>query len=241
MGQVDASSVAEPSDAAKIDASKSAYADAVLSDHPIAYWRMEDALPGMPLSPHLFDEISKQRMGTRMGTLIAGVQGASGTAFQFDGGYLDLGQDPSYSFAGSAHFSLELWLTVTDTTRFAHILTRELRNPTIGYAIFIYNGTLNFERNVGGADQRTTVSFPPSPAFRHIAAVYDGASLTLTIDGVASATPATGALPTIDAPLLFGTEVVKSTDTFHGVIDEVAIYDTALTPERVRAHFTAPR
>ena len=78
---------------------------------------------------------------------------------------------------------------------------------------------------------------PPSPgSVRHIVGVYDGTDLILYVDGVEGdrvPMPSTKTDPN-DPPLIGSTS-----NPFSGLIDEVAVYGTALSPARVLAHWNA--
>lgn len=230
--------------------SVSTYASEVLSDEPLAYWRMDDAPEANELAPHLYDEVSMKTLGTREGTVSARAPGALGdagaTAFRFDGGYLKIAvDDDAFSFRDKATFTLELWvLRLRQDIKFAHLVTKQYRPPAAkyGYAIYLYNDSINFERVVNGIDAKVSASFPVAPTFRHVAAVFDGSSLRLYIDGEdVGFTNVDGGLTTTVAPFLLGTEQVGSEDVFHGSLDEVAIYKHALAPKRIRAHYDAAK
>lgn len=82
------------------------------------------------------------------------------------------------------------------------------------------------------ADGATTI---PTGTPTHVAAVYDGAHVTLYVNGVADASVAiTGTISTAALPLLFGAHAGGS--YWDGLMDEVAVYGTALSATRVAAH-----
>ncbi len=79
----------------------------------------------------------------------------------------------------------------------------------------------------------------PSPvttnAWSHVALTYDGATLTLYVNAqqVAS-TPRTGAILQSNGPVTIGGSAVYG-QWFAGIIDEIRIYDVALTPAQVQS------
>ena len=70
-------------------------------------------------------------------------------------------------------------------------------------------------------------------SFYHIAAAYDGAWQTLYVNGELSAyRPLTGNIRTTTLPFLMAQMLPDNTEyNFKGVLDEVKIFDYALTPE----------
>jgi len=88
----------------------------------------------------------------------------------------------------------------------------------------------------------TTVDFGSSPlapgVWYHLAATYDGANLRSYVDGVAQSTSATAISGTVavgTSPLRFGDPEADNVDFLDGRIDEVRIYDRALSPAEIAA------
>jgi hypothetical protein len=73
----------------------------------------------------------------------------------------------------------------------------------------------------------------------HLAATWDGTTARIYADGVQVASRAvTGALTGGTGVVAIGAYGVNR---FHGSIDEVAIYDRALTPAEIQANAAMPR
>ncbi len=227
-------------------AAEKTYRDEVIVDAPTLYLRLdESSLPPVESAPQVKDEVSQAVIGRRYGTLQPGVAGAlarePGAALGFNGGYLELGARGA--FDARAPFSIEVWIRLAPPATLVHVVTKEDRpssTPKDGWAIYLQPSTLTFERLVNGSAKSATAPLGASSAFRHVVATFDGSTLTLFLDGEVAATvgdvrPALA--PT--APLLVGTEEVGSKDVAMGAIDEVAVYDKALSSPRVRAHFSA--
>lgn len=67
----------------------------------------------------------------------------------------------------------------------------------------------------------------------HVGATYDGNLLKLYVNGVmVTSTPATGNVAADASPLTFGKDSVSNTKYFKGKIDEVRIFDVALTDQQ---------
>ena len=238
-GAVDAARDASPPDAA------ASYRDVVMSDTPVAYWRL-GATPG---ATTVADEVGKYP-GTVHGGVTAGVAGAlSGdTAMRFDGtsGVIDMGD--VLGFTAHAPFSLEAWISpdVVDAN-FRDVVSKIVghTNPDAGLLFDGYSFLLQSARGchfvlcVSELDCASPrVVAPPTGTFTHVVATYDGAVATIYFDGaVKLAQPFGAALVATTAHFFIGGEVAGG--FWQGVIDEVAVYDRALAPARVTAHFLA--
>ena len=75
----------------------------------------------------------------------------------------------------------------------------------------------------------------PVNAWTHVALTYDGATLRLFVNGTQVATRATtGTIQTTDNPLWIGGNSPYG-EYFHGLIDEVRVYNRALTQADIQA------
>jgi len=75
----------------------------------------------------------------------------------------------------------------------------------------------------------------PTSTWFHVAGVYDGDSMMLYVDGeLVAVEVVTGSLAGEADPLLIGTRLSLPSSTFKGVIDEVRIYDHALTEGEIK-------
>jgi hypothetical protein len=80
----------------------------------------------------------------------------------------------------------------------------------------------------------------PLNAWSHLAATYDGAALRLYVDGTqASSLAVTGSMPATAGVLRVGGNDVWN-EWFQGLIDEVRVYDRALTQVELQAAMAAP-
>jgi chitodextrinase len=74
----------------------------------------------------------------------------------------------------------------------------------------------------------------------HVAATYDGTQFRMYINGVqVSSTPATGSIQPTTTPLRIGGNTYSS-EFFQGLIDEVRIYNRALTLTEIQTDMTTP-
>jgi hypothetical protein len=74
----------------------------------------------------------------------------------------------------------------------------------------------------------------------HLAATYDGVNVRIFVNGVeAGVTPVTGSMLTSNLPLRIGGNAVWG-EYFQGVIDEVRIYNRALSTDEISTDINTP-
>lgn len=252
VSPVDASADAPPPE--PIDAS--GYANLILSDQPLAYWRMTpktavtiaDQTPrGNDLQlngsgPFDFDAAGVGSPGDHALAL----NGSDQYAVPLDSGIFD--------FDGTKPFTIELWAslrTVPDEDFFHTLAIRADLDPPhrTGWDFYLTKDqSAAFERGVDGggvggapAGVARTSSFPDRDKFHHYVATYDGQTLELYVDGAPATVhqnDAGASLPKVSAALRFGADR-NGTHLWPGVIDEIAIYDRALPMSRIQAHRAA--
>jgi hypothetical protein len=216
------------------------YALAVMADHPIAYWRLDDPAGSTTAVDlmHLVD-------GKYTGNCLLGQPGAlsTDTAVRFDGQtcwvYLD--DVPQLRFPANSPYTIEAWVDADAVPGYRHIFTREVRAgaPMDGYALlFSGPGVAQAERTVATQNIYAKAAIP-ALGFYHVAAVYDGSNLDLYIDGIAGLpVVAQMVMPIFPSPAFIGA-AGPTDNVFQGVLDEIAIYDQALTPEQLQKHIAA--
>lgn len=215
--------------------SGSAYESAVLADSPMAYWRLNEVAGGMTNEVGTLGDLTVVGGGTR------GVTGAVGDgdfAFQADGvddGLTRTAGGGELTLSGD--WTLDFWLKI-------------LSNPAVNSGVIqfdtggagpldlYYNGPTGiiYVRQVGGNDATATTAINDA-TFHHIAYVQDGSTGRLYIDGTEEDTDAMTIHPSSNT--ITAMKSVYGGENTNGVIDEIAIYPSALSPARIAAHATA--
>lgn len=160
-------------------ASAVGYAQTILADNPIGYWRLGEAS-----GPQATDSSTNGFHGTYTGGVTVGQTGAvtnpaPDTAVLFDGasGYIDMGVDPTlYSLPGE--FTVEAWIKMPQDANFGMILsTRRFSGANYGgYGFAASSGELRFT-SFGIRDYRYSYSFPVDE-WTHVAAVFHSTATT---------------------------------------------------------------
>jgi hypothetical protein len=92
----------------------------------------------------------------------------------------------------------------------------------------------------GDRDVRGAAGSVPLNAWTHLAAVYGGGSLRLYVNGALASTLALSAsMPASASPLRIGGNAVWP-EWFAGLIDELRVYNRALTQPEIQTDMTTP-
>jgi hypothetical protein len=221
------------------------YAQTVLADTPLAYWRLDEPAGSTTAQ----DSSGHGVNGTYKGTVTYAVAGAIAndpdTAAGFDGAtaYVDVGA--VLAFAGTAQCTLEAWAQPNPNTAYQDILARNdsSSGPIAGYLLYVEptpSPIFTYER-VGSSTakifaQSTVVA--TTGTWAHVVVTFDGTTMILYVNGnVAGTTPNSVTLPTATSDFVLAAANGGQDSWWHGALDEVAIYDHALTTTRVVEHY----
>jgi len=154
------------------------------------------------------------------------IGGALDGALSFDGGndYIDCGSDSSLDVAGDV--TVTAWLCARDFGTAPDIVTKGTYDQS-------YSLWLNWHRRVvfaTNSDWLTSSSRLEPDTWYHVAATRDGNTRTIYIDGLQDASDTySSAIGTTSSPLT----ISSSAYTFDGVIDDVHIYNRALSADEI--------
>lgn len=212
-------------------AAGSKYAALVLADGPIAYWRLGETsgINAVDLTGNGHDGLLKN--GVKLGEPGA-LTGDSDAAMYFDGTtYVDIGDE--LDLAGSATFTIEAWV-YPQAGKGGYFGKAMYDSGYKGYFFADNDSTLQFVRD-GATVAVPVITFT---AYTHIVGTYDGLNLIVYLNGSkAGAKVATNSVTDHPNPLMIG--AVNGWGDFVGWIDEVAIYDKALSESEIKAHYDA--
>jgi hypothetical protein len=216
------------------------YSSVVLADSPIRYYRLGEASgtwavdSGSQLQPGAING------GVTLGHV--GLIGDSDLAMTFDGstGYISL---PLTSLpTGNNAWSLEAWVnlsTIPGDTNFRAILSFGDQSADTGGALYLRSGALGC--NVYSGAHTVTGLSPVTNKNYHLVGTYASGTLTFYINGVSQGSVGSLTLNIGSVFAYIGCEESPRQDFIAAVIDEVAIYSTALSAARVLAHYQAAR
>jgi fibronectin type 3 domain-containing protein len=167
--------------------------------------------------------------------------GRFGSALQFDGvdDLVTVADSASLDLTGG--MTLEAWVRPTALSSWNTVVLKE-RPGYYAYALYANTGTSRPSGNVfttSDFDVRGSAAVAAN-AWTHLAATYNGSSLVLYVNGTQAATlAATGAIATSTAVLRIGGNSIWG-EYFQGLIDEVRVYNRALTPAQIQSDQNRP-
>jgi len=206
------------------------YAATVLADAPAGYWRM-----GETSGTTMIDATANGNNGTYAGTITLGQPGAltgdKATGVAFDG-HTAGATVPSAPALKVTQVTIELWIK---------------KNSESGYGMYVAKNYFQLLNNSYTGRLEFRVTSTPDPVlvsstilalntWYYVVVTYDGTAASLYINGKLDGThPAVATVPLTDGALYLG----RRFDGFFtdAVLEEVAIYPTALSADRVAAHW----
>lgn len=216
--------------------SPTGYPAEVLADNPRAYWRLGET------SGTIASDISGLgHDGVYEGNPTLGVTGAIAgdpdTAVAFDGidDVITVAGD-ALLLQGTTAFSVELWAIRQDDS--SGIFGQSIfTGPDVldGFMIALANnGSFRIQRQ----SAQLYPAAPPTGSYFHLVVTYDGVTLRSYIDGQSETATPSSELVSESVPTLILGEV-NQWAKLNGTLDEVAVYDHALTLARIQAHYQA--
>ncbi|HVZ59748.1 MAG TPA: LamG-like jellyroll fold domain-containing protein, partial [Terriglobales bacterium] len=175
------------------------------------------------------------------GTLTNGptwAAGKYGLGVNFDGvnDYVQVNNSSTLGLGGTG--TLEAWVKVNTLGKWHGIIAKGSSNsdPANSYAIEINNSN-NFLCILGNgvsASVLTSSSAVAAGQFYHIACTWNGATALMYVNGTQNASAAQGVTPSVNtAPLTIG-QYGGNSDPTSGIIDEVRIYNRALSATEIQ-------
>ncbi|MEW6155773.1 MAG: LamG-like jellyroll fold domain-containing protein, partial [Actinomycetota bacterium] len=212
------------------------YRSTVLEDSPKSYWRLGAGGAGHDqtgLLPLNSTATSPGQAGA--------IGGDPDTAVYFNGSNSSLNRTSlgSPHPLGFGHFSLEAWFKADVGWHGEGYLVH------VGsgwYRLGVKEGRLVARATVaGGSATVTSGAYVADGEWHHAVVTGDGARLRLYLDSVEVGNVAMGgpAVGSISRNVSIGLSLGLTGSHFKGSIDEAAVYDTPLSPERIAAHYVA--
>ncbi len=216
------------------------YQGEVLADSPVSYWRLGESS----------GTTAADSAGTNTGTITGGVtlgaigaltgSGDTNTAMTFDGstGYVSVPSNTNLNIRND--FTVEAWAKPGVLNWQERVVTHKGGyqyklglNATNQWHATVYIGGV-------GYDVADTTGSPAVGRWDHLVLTRSGSTVILYVNGVSVATTTvSGLIDTSTSILAIGRKGSTANSYFNGDIDEVAIYNTALSPSRIQAHYTA--
>ncbi|GAA4598332.1 hypothetical protein GCM10023194_75550 [Planotetraspora phitsanulokensis] len=168
-------------------------------------------------------------------------RGKYGAGLSFSGSSSVTVKD-SASLRLSSGMTLEAWVKPATTSGWRTVLLKE-QGRGIAYGLFSSDdsGVPAAGVRTGGYREVRSTGFLGEGGWTHLASTYDGRKLRLYIDGVlARQTSVIGAIRSHGGDLTIGGKSVWGGDSFEGTLDEVRIYNRALTAAQIQTDMDTP-
>jgi hypothetical protein len=230
----------------------STYRTAVMADHPLLYFRFGEAT-----GPTAIDEMGNYPGDYPGAGITYGQRGAingdTDTAIGLDGTTHIIMQH-ALNFAGTAPYSVEVWINLSGShsAQWSWLVDDEVYDSPSrrnGWNLHVDWGdgrtppNLAAERNLDGIGTNTvetTGGAMSTGAYHHVVLTFDGQLQQLFIDARERALSPSSppSLKPIAIPWTIGA-TSPGGDNLAGALDELAVYDHALSGDRIACHWQA--
>jgi hypothetical protein len=185
------------------------------------------------------DSSTAKNNGTISGAT-SNASGKYGRALSFDGTNDKVDVPDAASLDLTTGMTLEAWVKPTTNVGWRTAILKERGTNDLLYALYTSNGSKPRTENFTGVENTAAgTTALPLNAWSHIASTYDGANLRFYVNGTLVTTKATtGAMPNTANPLRIGGNAIWG-EYFSGLIDEVRVYNRALTATEITADMNA--
>jgi hypothetical protein len=139
--------------------------------------------------------------------------------------------------------TLEAWVRPSSTGwPYRTVLMKE-QSGNLAYALYVTDATRPLSTAILGGVERIAQGATALTAntWVHLASTYDGANLRLYVNGtLVTTTAATGAITVSSGALRIGANSIWAEEAFAGLVDEVRVYNRALTAAEVTSDMNTP-
>jgi len=187
----------------------------------------------------LNDRSGKGRTGTISGAVWT--EGKYGSALSFDGINDWVTVADAADLDLTTGMTLEAWVRPSSLDTWRTVLLKQ-RPSGLAYALYASNDSSRAESdvNIGGDKSAAAPAALPLNTWSHLAVTYNGAVLRLFVNGVeVGSRTVSGAMATSTGVLRIGGNSVWN-EFFAGRIDEIRIYNRALTAVEILSDMAAP-
>lgn len=219
------------------------YADTVLADSPVGYWKLDETSGTTAV-----DSSGNGHNGTYTGPTLNTrfLSSALGTVASFDG--TNDRVTTAVLPASTGARSVEVWVIADTLSSQRAALCERFSgsgNPVearLGVGPLFVGSSTNFYLNrYPGSGSWVDVGSPNSTStatLYHVVGTLDGTTMRLYVNGVEVATLASG-IAASSGEWYIGAAHTGGSPYWAGAIGHVAIYDTVLSPTRIAAHYAA--
>ena len=171
------------------------------------------------------------------------VAGVSGQALSFDGvdDYVNAGSDASLNFLNKSAITVEAWVKNNTLAGGSDTIVSQMNTSGLG-GFWLGTGWLTvnkayFAVDIGGVPYSATSAVLSTGTYYHLVGIYDGSNVRIYVNGVeGTPSPVVGVLTAPNHSTLIGAWMTNGY-YWDGIIDEVRIYNRALSADEVKQHY----
>jgi len=215
------------------------------SDHIIGYWQFEEQYQWDMTTNQVIDSSQNKLNGISNGTT-HGSPGKIGSQFALFNDNVDTIVIKNNDLLEPEHVTVEAWVKATNPGNFGYIISKGAQDCQYSsYGLYTdSNGGLSFY--ILGPTNPIKSSNPGTEiwddTWHHVAGSFDGSSIRLYIDGmeIGDETPANTTIRynlSTGNDLIIGNYLLDCVLPFNGSIDDVILWDTALSSETIYQHY----
>lgn len=221
------------------------YSSEVLARSPYGYWRHGEASGTTAADSSGNARDGTYTNGPTLGTtgLLTGDSDTAVTYASASSQRMNVPDDNGLD--GLTTFTIVALIKPTTVTGTPMIVGRDVNSGGRSFHFRLGSSKLVFTRIPGSTVNATSATTLVANTQYHVAAVYDGTDIRLYIDGALDGTPAacTGSMGTSTTDLQIAHRRSSTTgapvDFYNGVLDEVAVFTTALSASDIAALYAA--
>ena len=212
---------------------RSRYRTAVLQDNPVAYWRLGES------SGTVAADVTGNYPGTYVGSPTLGVSGAvaGNTAFRSAAGKRM--ERNSEVVSGVLPFTLEAWVKTSTTTNQNILVVGNSATRSAGISVAPTTGLVGaYSNGSGGTYYNIYGGFARTGEWMHVVGVFESTGIKVYLNGIESTLSQSLGSASGYTQVKCGSWLNNADPTI-GDIDEAAIYSSALSINRIIAHYYA--
>jgi hypothetical protein len=182
------------------------------------------------------DASGQNNTGTTLNTTWTAGRYGRGLAFNGSSSWVTVNSSASLNLVNS--LTLEVWVSPTVSSGWRSIIFKELDAIYDLYASSSSGPVAGL--NIGGYQEIFSSALLPVNSWSHVASTWDGTTLRLYVNGVQVVSRAVaGTLAATTNPLRIGGNA-KWGEYFAGTIDEVRVYNRALSAAEIQTDMVTP-
>lgn len=213
------------------------YSAEVLADSPTCYYRLDETSGTTTL-----DSSGNARAGFYTGTYTLNQTGLlsndSNACFSMNQGGVQIS---AAAWQNTSFWTAEAWIYPTNVSGNRTIVMHDDHGAQIAWRLFLNGTTLScYWKPTGASLELLQGGTCPVNTISHVVATYDGTSLKLYLNGTNVATRnQSGTTQSVSSGIRMGEHDSSHNEPFIGRMDEVSVYNYALSAARVSAHYAA--